>query len=280
MKNIKLALAGLFAAIVATSCADSKPPEAKSDTPASQAPSGSGAVAKMESKSDPKSLSPAITFESAEEAIKRRFEQNLNDGTKVDSVTKTGYLGLYEVRTGGEVMYTDAQGKYLLVGHVIDLESRRDFTKERLEDINKITFSDLPFDSSIKMVKGDGKRKIAVFEDPNCGYCKRLRAILANMDNVTVYTFMYNILADDSFVKSKNIWCAPDRVKAWDDWMLRGKLPAAATASCKTSPNDSVLELGQKLHITGTPTIFFTDGSRAPGMMDGPALEQKWASIK
>jgi thiol:disulfide interchange protein DsbC len=100
------------------------------------------------------------------------------------------------------------------------------------------------------------------------------------MNNVTVYTFMYNILAPDSFVKSKNIWCTTDRLKAWDDWMLNGKTPATAAAGCTTTPNDKVLALGQKLHITGTPTIFFADGTRVPGAVDGPALEEKWASIQ
>jgi thiol:disulfide interchange protein DsbC len=222
----------------------------------------------------------AFADTSPEAVVKQLIEQRLNDGTKVDAVSKTNFSGLYEVRTGGDIMYTDEQAKYLIVGHVIDLETRKDYTKERLDEISKIKFSDLPLESSIKMVKGNGKRVIAVFEDPNCGYCKRLRHTLATMNNVTVYTFMYNILAPDSFVKSKNIWCTTDRLKAWDDWMLNGKTPATAAAGCTTTPNDKVLALGQKLHITGTPTIFFADGTRVPGAVDGPALEEKWASIQ
>ena len=158
---------------------------------------------------------------------------------------------------------------------------RQDLTKERIDEINKVKFSDLPFESALKQVKGDGKRVIAVFEDPNCGYCKRLRqTTLKEIDNVTIYTFMYNILSEDSFAKSKNIWCAPDKIKAWDDWMIAGKAAPAAPASCTATPNDKVLALGQKLRITGTPAIFFTDGSRIPGAVDTKTLEAKLSSIK
>ena len=129
------------------------------------------------------------------------------------------------------------------------------------------------------MVKGDGKRVIAVFEDPNCGYCKRFRQTLQSVDNVTVYTFLYNILSDESAVKSKNVWCALDRAKAWDEWMLNGKVTPDAPAAC-IAPNDKVFALGQKLHITGTPTIFFADGSRIPGAVDGKGLESKFATLK
>jgi thiol:disulfide interchange protein DsbC len=129
-------------------------------------------------------------------------------------------------------------------------------------------------------VKGNGKRVIAVFEDPNCGYCKRLRqTTLKDMDNVTIYTFLYNILSPDSFEKSKNVWCSPDRAKAWDDWMINGKPAAAAPANCET-PNEKVVALGQKLHITGTPAIFFSDGTRIPGAVDQKTLEAKLASLK
>ena len=169
---------------------------------------------------------------------------------------------------------------YLFIGHVYNLKTSTDLTRERIDELNKIKFSDLPLEKALKTVKGDGKRVIAIFEDPNCGYCKRFRqTTLKEVDNVTVYTFMYNILADDSFTKSKNIWCAPDRNKAWDDWMVSGKAAPAAPTACVT-PNDKVLELGHKLHISGTPSIFFTDGSRMPGAVDTKTLETKLASIK
>jgi len=215
----------------------------------------------------------------AQEAnLKKKLEANL-DEAKIDSVTKTPYAGLYEVRIGNDILYTDAKGDYLFIGRVIDTKTMEDKTRARVDEVSRIKFSDLPFDSALKMVKGNGKRVIAVFEDPNCGYCKRFRQTLNEMDNVTVYTFMYNILSEDSAVKSRNIWCAADPGKAWDDWMLNGKAPAAAPASCST-PNEKIFDLGRKMKITGTPTIFFTDGTRIPGAMDVKGLEAKLASIK
>jgi thiol:disulfide interchange protein DsbC len=216
---------------------------------------------------------------SVEATIKKNIEPRLG-GAKIESIKETPYGGLYELRVAGDILYTDKKGDYLIIGHVYDAKTTRDLTRERIDDINKIKFSDLPLDSAIKQVKGDGKRVIAVFEDPNCGYCKRLRqTTLKDLNNVTIYTFMYNILSEDSFVKSKNIWCSPDRSKAWDEWMISGKAAPAAAASCQT-PNDKVLALGQKLKIQGTPAIFFADGSRIPGAVDQATLEKKLESIK
>ena len=212
--------------------------------------------------------------------IKKVVEPRLGPGVKIDSVKETPYAGLYEVRAAGDILYTDKKGEYLIIGHVYNAKTAEDLTKLRVDEINKVKFSDLPFEMALKTVKGDGKRVIAVFEDPNCGYCKRFRqTTLKELDNVTVYTFMYNILSEDSTVKSKNIWCAADRNKAWDEWMINGKAAAAAPASCAT-PNEKVLALGQKLRVSGTPAIFFADGSRIPGAVDTKTLESKFAAIK
>jgi thiol:disulfide interchange protein DsbC len=213
-----------------------------------------------------------------ESAVKKLIEPKLGQGVKVDSVIKTPYSGLFEVRVGSDILYTDEKAQYLFVGNVLDAKSGTNYTKARTDELSKIKFSDLPLESALKMVKGDGKRVIAVFEDPNCGYCKRFRKTLAGMDNITVYTFLYNILSEDSTVKSKNVWCSADRNKAWDEWMLNGKAPSAAPANCAT-PNEKILALGQKLRVNGTPAIFFTDGSRVPGAMDAKGLEEKFASL-
>ena len=217
---------------------------------------------------------------SVEATIRKNVEPKLGEGVKIDSVRETPYAGLYEVRVGGDVRYTDKTGTYLIVGHVFNLKTSEDLTQTRIDDINKIKFSELPLEMAIKTVKGNGKRVIAVFEDPNCGYCKRFRQqTLSQVDNVTVYTYLYNILSPDSAVKSKNVWCAPDRAKAWDDWMLNNKAAPAAPANC-TTPNDKVFALGQKLNINGTPAIIFADGTRVPGAIDTKALEAKLASQK
>ncbi|MFN3790108.1 DsbC family protein [Massilia sp.] len=214
-----------------------------------------------------------------EATIKKALEPRLG-GAKIESIRETPYSGLYEVRVAGDILYTDKKGDYLFIGHVYDTKTSTNLTRARIEEVNKIKFSDLPLELALKQVKGNGKRVIAVFEDPNCGYCKRLRqTTLKEIDNVTIYTFMYNILSEDSFVKSKNIWCAADRVKAWDDWMINNKVPPTAPAGCE-SPNDQVVALGQKLRIQGTPAIFFTDGSRIPGAIDLKGLEAKLQSLK
>jgi thiol:disulfide interchange protein DsbC len=212
--------------------------------------------------------------------IKKQFQARLGEDSQIDSVIKTPYGGLYEVRVGPDIFYTDAKAKYVFVGRVMNAETQEDYTKARVDQVTRIKFSELPLDSAVKVVKGNGKRIIAVFEDPNCGYCKRFRKTLEGMDNVTVYTFLYNILSEDSSVKSKNIWCSADRAKAWDDWMLNGKAAPAAPDTCLTTPNEKIFELGRKLRISGTPTIFFADGSRIPGAVDGKALEEKFATVK
>lgn len=221
----------------------------------------------------------ALAQNTQEAAIRKALEPRLGDGAKIDSVTKTPYSGLFEIRVGGDIFYSDAKGDYLFIGRIVDTKTFQDHTRARVDEINKIKFSDLPLDSALKMVKGNGKRVIAVFEDPNCGYCKRFRQTLNEMDNVTVYTFLYNILSEDSVTKSRNVWCSADRNKAWDEWMLKGKAADAAPANC-TTPHDKVLALGQKLKVTGTPTVFFADGTRIPGAVDSKALENKFASMK
>lgn len=228
-------------------------------------------------------MSTAASFaaEPTEAGIKKTLSSRISERVDVEAVTKSPYAGLYEVRTSnGDILYTDKDAKYLFVGRILDTKTFEDYTKAKADAINIIKFADLPFDSAIKMVKGDGKRVIAVFEDPNCGYCKRFRQTVQGLDNVTVYTFLYNILAEDSNVKSKNIWCAPDRLKAWDDWMLNGKAAPDAPASCTSNPNEKIFALGRKLKINGTPNIFFVDGTRIPGAVDEKTIEKKLASIK
>lgn len=217
---------------------------------------------------------------SVEDTIKKVLAPRIGGGVKIESVTATPYSGLYEVRAGGDIIYTDKKGEYIFVGQVFNARSSENLTKARLDDINKIKFSDLPTQHALKMVKGNGKRVIAIFEDPNCGYCKQFRkTTLAEIDNVTVYTYMLNILSEDSTVKSRNIWCSADRNKAWDEWMLNNKLPATAAAGCKT-PLDEISALGRKYRINGTPAIFFTDGTRIAGAIDTAGLEAKFKTVK
>ncbi len=226
-------------------------------------------------------LCAGASFAQTTEAnLKKLLQSRLGAEAPVETVTKTPYSGLYEVKVGSEIIYTDAEAKYVFIGRVLDTETSRDLTQVRLDELNKIKFADLPLDLAAKTVKGNGKRVVAVFEDPNCGYCKRFRKTLNEMKDVTIYTFFYPVLGEDSMKKVKDLWCASDKAKAWDAWMIDGKLPPAAPASCTTAAIDKVLELGNKHGVRGTPTTFFADGSRIPGAIDAKTLEQKLAQAK
>ena len=160
----------------------------------------------------------------------------------------------------------------LLQGQLIDTRNQRNLTEERLQKIMAIDFKSLPFKDAISWVKGNGERKIAVFEDPNCGYCKRFERDIAKLDNVTVFVFLYPILGKDSVEKSKSIWCAKDPAKSWQDWMVRDQMPAAA--NCDTGSLKRNMEYGQKMKITGTPTTLLPDGTRIPGAIELSQLEK------
>lgn len=227
-------------------------------------------------------LTIAAVFASAavadEADIKRSMEAKL--GTKVESVSKSGYLGLYEVYADGAIFYTDEKLTAILVGgQLIDAKTMKNVTDERMKKLTAIKFSELPLERAIKHVRGDGRRVMATFEDPNCGYCKRLAKDLLKLENVTVYTFLYPILSEDSVRKSKQIWCSADRAKAWNDWMVDGKAPGSKE-DCDTSAIGKNQEFGRKLNITGTPTMFFADGERVPGAMPLARIEQKLSQAK
>ncbi|UCV14610.1 DsbC family protein [Quatrionicoccus australiensis] len=215
----------------------------------------------------------------ADEAeIRRTMEAKL--GTKVESVAKSGYLGLYEVYADGNIFYTDDKVTAIMVGaQLIDARSMKNVTDERMRKLTAIKFNELPLERAIKHVRGDGRRVLATFEDPNCGYCKRLAKDLQKLENVTVYTFLYPILSEDSVRKSRQIWCSADRARAWNDWMIDGKAPAAKE-DCDVSAVAKNQEFGRKLNITGTPTIFFADGERVPGAVPLARIEQKLSQTK
>ncbi|MDM9558372.1 MULTISPECIES: DsbC family protein [Bordetella] len=207
-----------------------------------------------------RSVSSGAAADPAAQAVKERFEQRFTE-LSVTAVRRTPY-GLFEVQIGSDLIYTDEKVTWVMEGPLIDAMTRRDVTRERQEKLGSVSFDELPLDLAVKQVRGDGSRKIAIFEDPNCGYCKQLHKTLRGVDNLTIYTFLYPILAPDSHTKSRDIWCAANPAQAWQDWMLDGKTPA--TAECET-PVQQVLALGQKLMVRGTPAIFFQDGSRLNG---------------
>lgn len=199
----------------------------------------------------------------------------------LESITKTPHLGLYEVVVDGQMFYTDADFKYLIDGNIIDTSSMTNVTAARTraleeEKLKKLAFpfEQLPFDLAIKKVKGDGSRKIAVFSDPDCPFCRRIERDLAKVDNVTIYTFLYPLveLHPKAPEISRAIWCSSDRAKAWDDYMLKGVAPKAA-GTCQ-NPVDKLVEFGKSKRISGTPTLFFADGTRVPGAIAAAQIEE------
>jgi thiol:disulfide interchange protein DsbC len=212
----------------------------------------------------------------ADEATLKKAIEAAYPKFKVESVIKTPYAGLYEVFMGGQIVYTDEKLTFLIAeGRLVDPKSKKDVTGERLEELTKVDFNSLPLDQAIKVVKGNGSRKLVVFSDVDCPFCKRLEQNeLANIDNVTVYTFLYPIesLHPDAANKSKSIWCAPNRVKAWNDWIFNNQLPKAAT-NCDV-PLEKVGELARKVGVTSTPTLIFSDGKRILGAQPYKEIEK------
>jgi thiol:disulfide interchange protein DsbC len=209
----------------------------------------------------------------SEAIIKRTLEGRLG-GVKVDAVAKTPYLGLYEVRLDNEILYTDEKMNYIFSGNIIDGKSMQNLTEKRVRELTAIKWENLPLDAAVKTVRGNGKRMLAVFSDPNCPYCKRFEKELAKVDDITIYTFLYPILSEDSHEKSKAVWCSADKSKAWSALMLNGTVPAAAR--CDT-PIENNLALARKYHITGTPTLVFANGERVPGAIPQAQLEKMLA---
>lgn len=217
-------------------------------------------------------------FGQSTDKIKADLQKSLGPNMDVKSVSQSPVAGLYEVIVNNNLVYTDAQGKFLIQGDVVEIKSGTNLTEIRQNELSKIRWTDLPLQNALKVVKGNGARKVAVFADPNCGYCKRLEKTFAEMDNLTIYTFLTPILSPDSTTKSKQIWCATDSGKSWIQWMVNNATPTGKT-DC-SNPLDKNLALAKSLNINGTPAIFFMDGSRIPGAAGKDALEKKLASIK
>lgn len=196
---------------------------------------------------------------------------------RIDEVRPTPVPGVYEVRTAGtEIFYTDAKGQFLIEGSIYDLVSKVNLTEQRTTKLTELEFKNLPMKDAFSFVLGNGKRQLAVFEDPNCGYCKRFEADLQKVTNATVHIFLLPILGQDSMNKSKSIWCSKDRAKAWLDWMVRNVTPTA-DGSCDTSALERNVALARKHKINGTPAAIFTDNRRVPGAISAQQVEQMLA---
>jgi thiol:disulfide interchange protein DsbC len=214
----------------------------------------------------------------SDQQVRSELQKKLGANTKIKSVSASPIPGIYEVLVGNEVVYTDANSKYLIQGEIIELATGKNITEQRQADLNRIKWSELNPSNALKFVRGNGSRQMAVFSDPNCGYCKRLDKSLQQLDNVTIYTYLIPILSPDSAQKSKQIWCSADPQKSYIDWMINGITPSGKS-DCST-PLDKNMAFAKTYGITGTPTIFFTDGSRFPGAVQITDIEKKFNSLK
>jgi thiol:disulfide interchange protein DsbC len=212
----------------------------------------------------------------ADEAAVRAAAKNLASDMRVTSVRATPVAGMHEVVLEGEqgpvLVYINDKGTYAFAGDLIDISKGRSLSDERMEELTRVKFDSLPLDKAIKIVKGNGKRRVAIFSDVDCPYCRKLEAELLKVNDVTIYTFLYPIAHPAANQKSKQIWCAPDRAQAWSDYMLQKTLPANK-GDC-ANPMEATLALGQKLRVTGTPTLFFANGKRVPGYVQAERIEK------
>ena len=216
-----------------------------------------------------------------EAAIRKNLVERMPSLPKVDEVSKTPIAGIWEVRIGSEILYTDEQANYLISGTLFDTRNKVDITTERLDRLSAFNFSALPLKDALVIKQGSGARKLVVFADPNCGYCKRLERDLLKLKDVTIYTFLYPVLGKDSLEKSRNIWCSADAAKAWRDWMIDARMPVAQMGNkCDASALERNTELGRKHRVEGTPAIVFEDNSRKPGAVPLAEIEKILNGIK
>lgn len=220
------------------------------------------------------SLLASVSALAQEAAIRENLAKRMPDLPKIDEVTSAPIPGLYEVRIGTDIFYTDEQGNHLIQGNIIDTRTRTDLTRARIDKLTAVDFAALPLKDAVVWKQGTGARKLAVFADPNCGYCKSFEKDMVNLRDVTVYTFLYPILGGDSPQKSRDVWCAEDPATVWRAWMIEGKSPPLHMGQCDDSALQRVMVLGRKHRIRGTPTLVFENGTRIPGALPASQIEK------
>jgi thiol:disulfide interchange protein DsbC len=214
------------------------------------------------------------TASANEAAIRKNLAERLPNLPAIDEVSPTPIPGVFEVRLGTEIVYTDDKGNYVFQGNLIDTKTRTSLTEARINKLTAIDFDSLPLKDALVLKLGTGERKMVVFSDPNCGYCKKLERDIQKLKNVTVYTFLYPILGADSQDKAKNIWCSKEQTKTWLAWMLDGKVPPKSMGECST-PLERNVAMGQKYRVQGTPAMVFVDGTRVPGALGTEQIEKQ-----
>lgn len=207
-------------------------------------------------------------------AVKKLLEAKF-PGAAISNVSKSPYFGLYEVQFDDRLVYTDAKVTYVMVGSVFNADTKENLTDARLRKLTQVSWDSLPLELAFKRVRGNGTRRMAIFADADCPFCKKLEGDIRKLDDVTIYTFLYPIdsLHPDSSRKSAILWCAEDRGKAWDEFFASGKLPNNP-GNCPT-PIAETAALGQRMHIGATPTLVFADGTTVPGAIPLARIQEE-----
>ena len=217
----------------------------------------------------------ALSAQADEATIRKNLADRMPNLPKIDEINKTPVPGLYELRLGTDILYSDENGNYIFEGAMLETSTKTDLTKARVDKLTAIDVATLPLKDAMVFKQGSGQRKLVVFADPNCGYCKRIERDLLALKDVTIYTFLLPILGPDSTSKSRDIWCAKDNAKTWRSWMIDGVSPPKSIGKCDTAVLERNLEIGRKYKIYGTPAVVFEDGTRSPGAMPADRLEQR-----
>lgn len=221
----------------------------------------------------------ALPLQADEAAIRKTLADRMPQLPRIDEISKTPIPGIYELRMGTDILYADETGAHIFEGALVDTKSQLNLTQARIDKLTAVDFASLPVKDAIVYKQGNGARKLAVFADPNCGYCKRLEKDLLTLKDVTIYTYLLPILGPDSTAKSRDIWCAPDKVKSWRAWMIEGVTPAKAMGQCDTGALSRNTELSRRHRISGTPAMFFEDGTRSPGAMPADKIEERLKAV-
>lgn len=215
-----------------------------------------------------------------EASIRKNLADRMANLPRIDEISKTSIPGIYELRMGTDILYSDEDGNFLIEGALFDTRTKTDITKARIDKLTAVDFAKLPLKDAIVIKQGNGARKMVVFSDPNCGYCKKIERDLVNVKDVTVYNFIIPILGADSVMKSRDLWCAKDQGKAWRSWMIDGQPAAKAAEKCDTAALDRNMALARKHKIQATPAVIFEDGSRAPGAIPADQIEKMLVAAK
>ena len=215
-----------------------------------------------------------------EAAIRKALAERIPRLPPIDEVRPSPVPGVFEVRYGGtEILYSDEKGEHIFVGgSLIETRTRTDLTEQRIDKLTAIDFSKLPLKDAIAIRQGTGTRRLVVFADPNCGFCKRFERDLATLKDVTIYTFLMPILGADSNAKARDIWCSRDPARAWRAWMIDGQAAAAAPERCDAAALERNVALGRRHRVNGTPAVVFEDGTRKPGALPAEEVERGLAA--